>query len=155
MKKSFALLAGTLPLVVTLAGCAQIQDAVGNITGNHSYSKNLTVDGKVDATDGSYETINVSDDFLNKAVNEGLTEGQSLVVIDNPEIGQKMSVQPQILRNKIVRYFFNEFIDSTALEGEQRPGKPGSKQSLPTILLLRQLSLGNGWTASTVRAPRC
>lgn len=100
-----------------MSGCAQIQDAVGNITGNHSYSKNLTVDGKVDVADGSYSSVKVSDDFLNKAINEGMVQGRSFVDINNPETGQKMSVHPPQYRGDVIQYFFNEFIDSTALEG--------------------------------------
>lgn len=58
---------------------------------------------------------------MNQVVNEGLTNGEGMVVIDNPETGEKLMVQAQILRNRTVAYFFNEFIDSTALEG----GAPG------------------------------
>lgn len=117
MKKSSVLLAGALPLALILAGCAQIEETVGNVTGNHSYSKNLTVDGKVDTADGSYSSVTASGDYMNRAVNEGLTNGEGMIVIDNPDTGEKLMVQAQILRNRTVTYFFNEFIDSTALEG--------------------------------------
>lgn len=113
MKKSFALLAGALPLAIVLAGCAQIEETVGNITGNHSWSKNLTVDGKVETSGGSYSTIKVGDAFMNANV----YGGPDFVDIDNPETGEKMTIHPPHLRERISRYFFDEFIDSTALEG--------------------------------------
>jgi hypothetical protein len=117
MKKQSVLLAGALPLALILAGCAQIESTVGDITGKHSYSKNLTVDGKVDAADGSYSSIKVSDDFLNQTVNGGTPDGKPFVDIINPETGQKMSTHPPEYRERVTRLFFDEFIDSTALEG--------------------------------------
>lgn len=117
MKKSFALLAGTLPLAVILSGCAQIEESIGNATGNHSNSKNLTVDGKVDGADGSYSTIAPSNEFLDKIRKESLPDGKMSVDIANSDTGEKLSVDPTMLRLTAAGYFFNEFIDSTALEG--------------------------------------
>jgi hypothetical protein len=118
MKKSFALLAGALPLAIVLSGCAQIEETVGNITGNQSHSRSLTVNGKVDTSDGSYSTVKASDEFRNNIVNSGISPtGSQQWPINNPETGEKMEIHPAHIRGNIITYFFDEFIDSSALEG--------------------------------------
>jgi hypothetical protein len=120
MKKTFAVLSAALPLAVILTGCAQIAETVGNATENNSSSTNWIVDGQVETAGGSYSSIKVSDEIMNKMYEE-VVPGKTYADIVNKETGEKLEGDPGSLhlqlREMVIPYFFDEFIDSTALEG--------------------------------------
>lgn len=116
MKKSFAIL-GALPLAIVLSSCSQVSGLVESVAG-HSYSKNIAVDGTVETPTGSYQSIKRSDDFINAVVHKVEAEGRDQK-ITNPETGEIMEYSPSPVRSYLTEFFFDKWIDSPALEGDQ------------------------------------
>lgn len=115
LKKSVALMVCAATLVASLSGCTQIQSAYEQATGT-GYSDKLTADGKVETPTGAYTSIRVSDKYLN-SVYGGVT-GDGLPAIPNKDdSSQMMQYNISGTRGFVTRYFFNDWIDSIALEG--------------------------------------
>lgn len=102
-------------LAASMSGCAQIQSAYEQATGT-GYSDKLTADGKVETPTGTYTSIRVSDKYLNSVY--GTVTGDGLPAIPNKDgSGQMMQYNVSGTRGFVTRYFFNDWIDSIALEG--------------------------------------
>ncbi|MDM7991417.1 hypothetical protein QNO03_13285 [Arthrobacter sp. zg-Y877] len=108
------LLAGAA-VVLALSGCAEMKSAYEAVAGP-SHSEKLEIDGEVETPTGKYASIRVSDDYINSVLDAAGSGSVDIPNRDDPTMPLS-TYHPIRERATITRYFFNDWLDSAALEG--------------------------------------
>ena len=100
---------------VALVGCGQDSSFLGQL-GSPSSTGNLTVTGTVETDDGSYQTVRPSDDYMNGYESPFFDMNNEIPNID--PAGGALVMDAQSMYSWVRNFYFTQWIDSTALEGD-------------------------------------
>lgn len=129
MKKKLGLLAMPLALAFTLTGCNYVDaavDAAEQATGSDEVGTTMTKGKKIETEAGGYTKVRASDVTLNSIKGSKVLGGD----------GKYYGHDSRTAKSTITEYFYDHFIDSTALEGGAKSLESWKKAAINQTMFL-------------------